>query len=47
MNSGFETIDFIIFGVYIVVLVALGLFLSRDKDGKEKSANDYFLADNT
>lgn len=47
MNSGFETIDFIIFGVYIVVLVALGLFLSRDKDGKEKSANDYFLAGNT
>ena len=47
ISSGFETIDFIIFGVYIVVLVALGLFLSRDKDGKEKSANDYFLAGNT
>ena len=47
MKSGFETIDFVIFGVYIVVLVALGLFLSRDKDGKEKSANDYFLAGNT
>ncbi len=46
-SSGFETIDFIIFGVYIVILVALGLFLSRDKDGKEKSANDYFLAGNT
>lgn len=46
-SSGFETIDFIIFGAYIVVLVALGLFLSRDKDGKEKSANDYFLAGNT
>lgn len=46
-SSGFETIDFIIFGAYIVILVALGLFLSRDKDGKEKSANDYFLAGNT
>ena len=46
-SSGFETIDFIIFGAYIVVLVALGLFLSRDKGGKEKSANDYFLAGNT
>ena len=46
-SSGFETIDFIIFGIYIVVLVTLGLFLSRDKDGKEKSANDYFLAGNT
>ena len=29
-SSGFETIDFIIFGVYIVVLVALGLFLGAD-----------------
>jgi SSS family solute:Na+ symporter len=27
--------------------VGLGLFLSRSKDGKEKSANDYFLAGNT
>ena len=46
-NSGFQTIDFIILVVYIVLLVGLGLFLSRDKDGKEKSANDYFLAGNT
>ncbi|MBQ8674374.1 MAG: sodium/sugar symporter [Bacteroides sp.] len=45
--SGFETIDFVIFGAYIIILVALGLFLSRNKDGKEKSANDYFLAGNT
>ena len=29
------------------MLVCLGLFLSRSKDGKEKSANDYFLAGNT
>ena len=47
MFSGFETIDFVIFFIYIIVLVGLGLFLSRDKDGKEKSANDYFLAGNT
>ena len=45
--SGFETIDFIILVVYIILLVSLGMFLSRDKDGKEKSANDYFLAGNT
>ena len=38
-NSGFQTIDFIILVVYIVLLVGLGLFLSRDKDGKEKMSN--------
>lgn len=47
MNSGFETIDFVIFGVYIVLIVALGLFLSRNKGGKEKDSKDYFLAGNT
>ena len=46
-QSGFHTIDFIILVVYLIILVGLGLFLSRSKDGKEKSANDYFLAGNT
>ena len=45
--SGFKPIDFIILIFYLVLLVCLGLFLSRNKDGKEKSANDYFLAGNT
>lgn len=46
-SSGFKTIDFVILIVYLIVLVGMGLFLSRSKDGKEKSANDYFLAGNT
>ena len=46
-QSGFHTIDFIILVAYIIILVSLGMFLSRNKDGKEKSANDYFLAGNT
>ncbi len=46
-TSGFETIDFIILIIYICLLIVLGLFLSRNKDGKEKTANDYFLAGNT
>ena len=45
--SGFQTVDLVIFVVYIVILVALGLFLGRTKKGQEKSANDYFLAGNT
>lgn len=47
VTSGFETIDFIILIIYICLLIVLGLFLSRNKDGKEKTANDYFLAGNT
>lgn len=46
-QSGFQTIDFVILICYLILLVSLGLFLSRNKDGKEKSANDYFLAGNT
>ena len=46
-SSGFKPIDFIILVCYLILLVSLGLFLSRSKDGKEKSANDYFLAGNT
>ena len=46
-NSGFKGVDFIILIIYLILLVCLGLFLSRNKDGKEKSANDYFLAGNT
>ncbi len=46
-SSGFSTIDFVILIAYLIVLVGLGLFLSRSKDGQEKSANDYFLAGNT
>jgi SSS family solute:Na+ symporter len=46
-QSGFETVDFVILVVYLCLLVGLGMFLSRSKDGKEKSATDYFLAGNT
>ena len=46
-QSGFQPIDFVILVVYLILLVSLGMFLSRSKDGKEKSANDYFLAGNT
>jgi SSS family solute:Na+ symporter len=46
-QSGFETIDFVILVVYLCLLVGLGMFLSRTKDGEEKSATDYFLAGNT
>ena len=46
-NNGFAFIDYAIFVLYIILLVGLGFFLSRSKDGKEKSSSDYFLAGNT
>ncbi|MCF0192487.1 MAG: sodium/solute symporter [Prevotella sp.] len=46
-NNGFDTIDYAVFGAYIVLLVGLGIFLSRSKKGEEKSSTDYFLAGNT
>ena len=46
-NNGFATADYLVFAVYIVILVGMGLFLSRSKKGEEKSSTDYFLAGNT
>jgi len=46
-NNGFQTIDYIVFAAYIVILVGMGIFLSRNKKGEEKSSTDYFLAGNT
>lgn len=40
----FATLDYIIFGVYIFVIVGLGLWVSREKEGEEKDSSDYFLA---
>ncbi|MDD4922099.1 MAG: sodium/solute symporter [Bacteroidales bacterium] len=45
-GSGFHVIDYVIVGAYILLLVCLGLFLSRNKKGKEKNSKDYFLAGN-
>jgi SSS family solute:Na+ symporter len=46
-NNGFATVDHLVFFVYLAVLIFLGVFLSRSKDGKEKDSKDYFLAGNT
>ena len=43
----FSTIDLTIFLLYIVGIVALGLFVSRDKKGHKKDSKDYFLAGNS
>src|SRR5210317_660367 len=44
MSSKFETIDYLIFIAYAVLILSVGLWVSRSKKGKEKTAEDYFLA---
>ena len=43
-NTGFETLDYIVFGLYALLIVGVGLWVSREKGGKEKDSKDYFLA---
>tara|TARA_B100001063_G_scaffold240143_1_gene264714 strand:+ start:5177 stop:6865 length:1689 start_codon:yes stop_codon:yes gene_type:complete len=40
----FSNVDFAVFILYAIVILSIGLYVSRSKDGKAKSAEDYFLA---
>tara|TARA_Y100001954_G_scaffold94646_1_gene103561 strand:+ start:244 stop:1932 length:1689 start_codon:yes stop_codon:yes gene_type:complete len=40
----FSTIDIAVFSLYAVLILSIGLYVSRQKEGKSKSAEDYFLA---
>ncbi|UMB55443.1 sodium/sugar symporter [Lutibacter sp. A64] len=44
MTTHFEFWDYIIFIAYAVLILGVGLWVSRDKKGHEKNAEDYFLA---
>ena len=44
MKSSFEVVDYIVFLTYALIILTVGLWVSRDKDGKQKNAEDYFLA---
>jgi len=44
MNNEFSTIDIIVFACYAIIILGVGLWVSRNKKGKTKSAEDYFLA---
>ena len=46
-NNGFTGWDYGVFILYIIILVGMGIFLSRGKKGEEKTSKDYFLAGNT
>jgi solute:Na+ symporter, SSS family len=40
----FETLDLVIFIAYCLLIIAMGLFVSREKKGHVKNSQDYFLA---
>jgi SSS family solute:Na+ symporter len=40
----FSFLDIAVFVIYLVVIVSLGLWVSREKKGHEKNTEDYFLA---
>jgi SSS family solute:Na+ symporter len=40
----FNTFDWVIIGLYCVGIISLAAYVSRNKSGHEKSAEDYFLA---
>ena len=44
MNTSFETLDYGIFAIYAVLILGVGLWVSRNKQGETKSTEDYFLA---
>jgi len=44
MLMGFSTLDYIIFAAYALLILSVGLWVSRGKKGEKKSAEDYFLA---
>jgi solute:Na+ symporter, SSS family len=44
MNTGFVTLDYVVFIAYALLILGVGLWMSRDKKGHQKNAEDYFLA---
>ena len=42
MSAGFQFADYLVFGIYALIIVAVGLWVSRKKD--ERNSSDYFLA---
>ena len=44
MTTNFGFLDYAIFIAYALLILGVGLWVSRDKKGHEKNAEDYFLA---
>lgn len=44
MTEGFQMWDYVVFIAYAILILGVGLWVSRDKEGHQKNAEDYFLA---
>jgi SSS family solute:Na+ symporter len=44
MASEFNYLDYLVFAAYAVLILGVGLWVSREKKGHQKNAEDYFLA---
>jgi len=44
MSNDFQFLDYAIFVGYAILILGVGLWMSRDKKGHQKTAEDYFLA---
>ncbi|APZ44919.1 sodium/glucose cotransporter [Polaribacter reichenbachii] len=44
MTAGFDMWDYVVFVAYAILILGVGLWVSRDKKGHQKNAEDYFLA---
>ena len=44
METGFGFLDYAVFAAYAVLILGVGLWVSREKEGVQKNAEDYFLA---
>ncbi len=42
--QGLSSIDIVVFAMYVAIIIGVGLWVSRDKKGAQKSTEDYFLA---
>ncbi|WP_350286342.1 sodium/sugar symporter [uncultured Croceitalea sp.] len=44
MSTAFSFWDYFVFVLYAILILGVGLYVSRDKKGQTKNAEDYFLA---
>lgn len=44
MEMALSGLDFAVLGLYAVILFGIALYVSREKDGNQKTTEDYFLA---